>query len=320
MDGDKLPFSEVLERLFSDGRVPISPIYRLSDMTPDEMEQFEKRWAEQPEERRRVIARHLVDICEENFVVDFSPVFSHLLDDPSPDVRRAAVDGLWDTSNVAVIGKVVAMMQQDDDLAVRAAAAACLGHFVLMAEWGQIEYAVGERVVAALSETHEHPGTAENVRRASLESLGSSADSRVAQYIQDAYRSGGEQLQMSAVFAMGRSADNRWTSIVMQEMENPEWEMRLEAARAAGGIGSSDTVDGLIELLDDDVFEVRLAAVGALGQIGSDQAYEALAMRLDDERAYDLHDAIEDAIDEIEWLGGELDLSLLEWDDDDLSL
>jgi HEAT repeat protein len=212
------------------------------------------------------------------------------------------------------------MMQQDDDLAVRAAAAACLGHFVLMAEWGQIEYAVGERVVAALSETYEHPATAENVRRASLESLGSSADPRVAQYIQDAYRSGGEQLQMSAVFAMGRSADNRWTSTIMQEMENPDWEMRLEAARAAGGIGSSDAVDRLIELLDDDFFEVRLAAVGALGQIGSDQAYEALAMRLDDEQAYDLHDAIEDAIDEIEWLGGELDLSLFEWDEDDLSL
>jgi hypothetical protein len=32
-----------------------------------------------------------------------------------------------------------------------------------------------------------------------------------------------------------------------------------------------------------------------------------------------LHDAIEDAIDEIEWLGGELDLSLFEWEDDDLA-
>jgi hypothetical protein len=320
MDDDNLPFSEVLDRLFSDGPVPVSPIYRLSDMMPEEMEQFEARWPEQPEERRRVIARHMADICEENFVVDFSPVFLRLLDDPSSDVRQAAVDGLWDTSNVAVISKVVAMMQRDEDLAVRAAAAACLGHFVLMAEWGQIDYAVGERVVAALSEIYEQPETVETVRRASLESLGSSADPRVVQYIEDAYGSGGDQLQMSAVFAMGRSADNRWTSTVIQEMDNPDWEMRLEAARAAGGIGSSDAADRLIELLDDDVFEVRLAAVGALGQIGSDQAYEALAMRLDDEQSYDLHDAIEDAIDEIEWLGGELDLSLLEWDDDGLSL
>ena len=62
----------------------------------------------------------------------------------------------------------------------------------------------------------------------------------------------------------------------------------------------------------------RLAAVGALGQIGSDQAYETLASLLDDDEAYDLHEAIEEAIDEIEWLGGEMDLSLFEWNDDDL--
>lgn len=317
MDRDKLPFPEVFERLFSERRVPVSLIYRLSDMQPDELSHFEAHWPEQADERRRIIARHMADISEENFVVDFSPVFLRLLDDASPGVRRAAVDGLWDSSNLAVIGKMIGLMRQDEDSAVRAAAASCLGHFVLMAEWGQIDASSGERAVNALADTYVHPDTVESVRRASLESLGNAADPRVPDYIVDAYQSGSELMQMSAVFAMGRSADSRWMSTIIQEMDSPDWEMRAEAARAAGNVGSSDAVDRLIELLDDEEYEVRLAAVGALGQIGSDQAYEELASRLDDEDFVALHDAIEEAIDEIEWLGGEMDLSLFEWDDDE---
>lgn len=318
MDRQELPFSDVLDRLFSGSRVPVSLVYRLSDMSPEEMDAFEDRWPEQPAERRRVIARHMADISEENFVVDFSPAFLRLLADTSADVRRAAIEGLWDTSNLAVVGPMIGLMQQDQDISVRAAAASCLGHFVLMAEWGQIQQSVGDRIVKALLETYEEDETTDAVRRASLESLGNAADPRVARYIEDAYQHGGEEMQLSAVYAMGRSADSRWTAIILQEMGNPLAEMREEAARAAGNIGSSDMVDRLIELLSDVELDVQLAAVNALGQIGSDQAYEALAELMDDEEAYELHQAIEEAMDEIEWLGGEMDLALFDWDDDEI--
>lgn len=317
MDREELSFAEVLDRLFSGGRVPVSLVYRLSDMSPDEMGAFEERWPEEPAERRRVIARHMADISEENFVVDFSPAFLRLLTDTAADVRRAAVSGLWDTSNLDVVEPIIGLMQRDQDTRVRAAAASCLGHFVLMAEWGQIQRSVGDRIVKALSETYEGDETTDAVRRASLESLGNAADPRVPQYIEDAYERGGEDMQLSAVYAMGRSADGRWTPIILQEMLNPEAEMREEAARAAGSIGSSDMVDRLIELLRDEELDVQLAAVTALGQIGSDQAYEALAKLMDDEEAYALHQAVEDAMDEIEWLGGEVDLTLFDWDDDE---
>ena len=100
---DQLSFSEVLDRLFDEERVPLSLLYRLSDMTPAEMSQLTSRWPEQAEARRRVIGRHLADISEENFVVDFSPVFRLLLSDTSPAVRLAALDGLWDTTNTAAV-------------------------------------------------------------------------------------------------------------------------------------------------------------------------------------------------------------------------
>lgn len=318
MERDQLPFSAVLDRLFSEPRVPLSLVYRLSDMSPDEMDAFEARWATEPAERRRVLARHMADISEENFVVDFSPVFVRLLEDEVPEVRLAAIEGLWDSSNVSVVGRVIGLMESDSNMDVRAAAASCLGHYVLMAEWGQIQQEVGDRIVKALKTQYESDDVSDGVRCATLESLGNSADPRVRGYISEAYDRGSESMQQSAVYAMGRSADAHWTPIVIQEMRSPYAEMREEAARAAGNIGSSDAVDRLIELLQDDELEVQLAAVAALGQIGSDQAYEALAELLNDEGAYELHEAADEAMEEIQWLGHDLDLMDLDgWDDDD---
>ena len=314
---DGLPFTEVLDRLFKEPDVSISLVYRLSDMTVEEMEHFQSRWPEQADRRRRVIARHMADISEENFVVDFSPAFRFLLSDPSRDVRLSALDGLWDTSNTDVVGPIIDLMQADAEEDVRASAAATLGHFVLMGEWGQIDHDVADRIVEALLGQVDRSDTAESVRRASVESLGNAPHPRIPEIIGQAYHSGDDSMQLSAIFAMGRSADRRWVSTINDEMLNSSPEMRVEAARAAGNIGASDCVDRLIELLDDEELDVQLAAVTALGQIGSDRAYETLQRLAMDAEEYRLAEAIEDAMDEIEWLGGEIDLSLFEWEEDD---
>lgn len=318
MERENLSFTEVLNRLF-EGDVPISLVYRLSDMSPEEMDDFMSRWPEQSDGRRRVIARHMADICEENFVVDFSPVFRQLLSDEVPEVRLAALEGLWDTSNLAVVAPIITLMRDDPDLTVRAAAASALGHFVLMAEWDQIEKGIADEIVEELFAIYTGGETREEVRRAALESLGNSADPRIPDLIDDAYHQGSQEMQASALFAMGRSADGRWLPLIVREMESPTPEMRAEAARAAGNIGHSDGVDKLIDLLRDDWLEVQLAAILALGQIGSDQAYEALeSLRREVDRD-PLQEAIEEAMDEIQWLGGEVDLTLFEWSEDESS-
>lgn len=316
MDHRQLPFETVLTRLFTDSAVPISLIYRLSDMTPEELLTFCERWRDQDDERRRVIARHMADISEENFVVDFSPAFLELLADRSEEVRLAALDGLWDTSNLNVVDPIIGLMRSDVALEVRAAAASALGHFVLLGEWNQISQSIADRIVDALLEEYTRGDVPEAVQRATLESLGNAAHPRLPELIDEAYRHGGEALQLSAIFAMGRSADRRWTPIIRDELESPVAEMRMEAARAAGSIGDSDTVDRLIELLDDEDLEVQLAAIDALARIGSDQAYEALVAKMEDPDASVLYEALEEALDEIEWLGGDIDLSMFEWDED----
>jgi len=316
---ESLPFPEVLKEIFDRPEVAIAQLYRLSDMSPEEMEAVMARWPELPEQRRRIVTRHLADLSEENFVVDFSPLLRRFLSDPSPEVRLAALDGLWDTSNTTCVSPIIRLMEEDAEERVRAAAAATLGHFVLLGEWGQLSPRISERIVAALLATFDSDRTSAMVRRATVESLGNSAHPRVAQIIDDGYHQGEETMRLSAVFAMGRSADPRWLPTILDEMSSPEPEMRMEAARAAGNLGSSDAVERLVELLEDEELEVQLAAVTALGQVGNEQAQEALQELMQDPESIALLEAAEAALEEIEWLGGEIDLTMMDWDEDELA-
>ncbi len=299
----------------NDEHVSVPLLYRLSDLMADELATFRERWTEMPEERRYIIVRHLADITEENFEVDFSDVFAHCLQDNAAPIREAALDGLWDTERVNLISPIVDVMEHDPSVKVRMMAAATLGHYVLLAEWGQIPAARVEKVVNALLAELENKATAVQVRRAALESLGAASHPKVPALIEDAYENGDLEMQLSAVFAMGRSADNRWLPIVLDEMGSPYEEMRLEAARAAGGIGDTEAADDLVDLTADDDLEVRLAAVTALGQIGGDQARQALERLAEDPDAEELYDAVDEALEEFDWLGGEV--YLMDWEPDD---
>lgn len=312
----KHTIEDVMNTLRSDQPISIPMLFELSDLTPDELDHFCTEWSEIEEERRRIIIRHLADITEENFQVDFSEVFSHCLDDNAPSVRMASLDGLWDTDRLGLIEPILELMESDANTEVRSLAAATLGHYVLMGEWRQIPYEhispIVERLIGQL-DSEESP---QSVKRAALESIGAATHPRVSSLIEDAYDSANPKMQVSAVYAMGRSVDKRWLPIIVDEMLNPTMEMRIEAARAAGEIGGSDFIPNLAELIWDEELEVRLMAIAALGQIGGDLAEEVLQDLLLDPEASDVHHAAIEAIDEMSWLNGDFDLSLFDWEND----
>lgn len=317
MDEEKqLPFSSVIEKLFTADPLPLDLLYRLSDMAEAEWASFWQGWTAVADERRRVIIRHLADISEENFVVDFGPVFAQALTDGHAPVRVAALDGVWDSTNIRLVRPIIDLMQNDEDEAVRAAAAAALAHYVLLSEWGQLPASISPTIVEALLAEYDKPDTAVAIKRSALEALGAANHPRVAALIEEAYESSLPEMQMSAIFAMGSSADSRWLSIVIGEMQNPSSEMRAEAARAAGAIGSSNAVDKLANLLMDEDMAVSAAAVEALGQIGGDRPMEILQDLLEDSDFEDLHELIEEVMDEMIWLGGDIDFNWLDVDVD----
>jgi HEAT repeat protein len=308
---------EVLVDLDKDERVAIPLLYRLSDLTPDDLSIFCSAWSDFDEERRRVILRHLADISEENFEVDFSDIFAFCLADGSSAVRKASLDGLSDTERLTLIQPILDVMLNDENVEVRALAAATLGHLVLMAEWKQIPDSVTKPIVRKLLAILDDKSTPMALRRSALESISTSSHQRVPQLIENAYTNGDLEFQISALYAMGRSADDAWLPDILEEMSNSSFEMRLEAARAAGSIGHIDAVQGLAELLVDNELEVRLTAVTSLGKIGGARAQELLETLTEDSEYDELNKAALDSLEEMTWLGGEIDLSLLDWENSD---
>jgi len=314
-DETEQSFSSVLDALFEDEQLPIHLLYRLTDLTADEMAEFNRRWPEIPAERRRVIVRHLADISEENFVVDFAPIFAQCFKDSSAPVRVAALDGLWDATHVPLVRPIIDMMQHDESVEVRAAAAAALAHYVLLAEWGELPVAISPPIVDALLAEYKKKETAVPVKRAALEALGAASHPHIDSLIEEAYESDDFAMQLSAVFAMGSSANNRWLPTILDEMSNPAAAMRVEAARAAGAMGSSDVIDDLANLTVDEELDVRLTAVTALGQIGGEAAQRILVDLADDPESEELHEAVDEALEELTWMAG--DLKLMSSDDGD---
>ncbi len=303
-----IPFSEVLEKIFQGDPIPVHLLFRLSDMVPWDSERFQKTWAAADDERRRLIMRHLADLAEESFIVDYSSIFKLGLADDYAEVRLAALDGLWDSTDTRFVSLLLTMMQEDPSLDVRAAAASGLAHYVLMAEWGQIPARVSDQIVGVMLTEYEKPGTAVPVKRAALEALGATNHPRVTELIKEAYDSRFEDMRISAIFAMGNTADDRWLATILAELENPDAEMRAEAARAAGLLGRSDAVEPLALLLDDEDADVRVAAIVGLGQIGGAQAQNILGALLEDPDQEDMHELIEETIEDMLLLSGELDI------------
>lgn len=311
------PITALLDDLESEQPLVISTLYRLSDLGQTELDQVAARWPRLSEERRYAVVQHLADISEDNFQVDFTPMFTFCLRDAAANVRRAALEGLWDSEDLALVPTLLDLLKNDKDVDVRAAAAGTLGHYVLLTEWEQLPRSATVGVVEALMAQLENDRTPVVLRRAALEAVSSAGDERLSGLIEAAYRDDDEEMQAAALFAMGNNADKRWVKYVRQEIKNESPVLREEAVRAAGNIGTSDLVEDVIEALrEDDDLSVQMAAVTALGQMGSQQAREALGELLEDEDAEELHELIEEALEEIDMFAG-MDLFDFDLDDED---
>ncbi len=304
----ELPFADILTALFTREPVPIHLLFHLSDLLPENVAAFAHQWESVTEERRQVLVRHLADLSEENAETNFEAIFTLCLQDKNPEIRIAALDGLWDSSNTKLIMPIVHLLQTDPQQMVRAAAAAALTHYVLMAEWGEIPLRFSQPITQALLAVYRDETNSLPLKKAALEALGGSNHPDVPGLIEAAYESHWFELQLSAVFAMGNSADARWLSTIIAEMSNPAVEMRAEAARAAGALGKSDALEGLEQLTMDEDQDVALAAVAALGQIGGDEASRILTELAEDPEYEHLYEAIDEALEEIDLFAGQFEL------------
>jgi HEAT repeat protein len=270
----------------------------LTSLSANELVQFLERFAHMGIKRRAEIIEGLTDLAEENVEMNFNDIFIACLQDPDATVRAGSVGGLWEYEDRSLIDTLIAMLNQDRQESVRAAAAMGLGKFALLAELGELHREDKDKIEGALVSVIESGGEALEVRRRAVESIAVFSSPEVAQIILAAYSSAEHKMRVSAIYAMGMSCDPQWLETLLKELGNPDAEIRYEAAVACGELGEEEAVPYLIELIHDVDPQVQLFAITALGRIGGDGAEAALSECLNDLDGH-VRDAAEDAMDEL---------------------
>lgn len=251
-------------------------LQRLSDLPLDEAREFKRVWGSIDVKRRRRIVAALAELAEENFEYDFTAAFYVAMADADAEVRRQAIEGLWESMTYDTADRLVDRLRQDPAPEVRAAAASSLGRFTYLMEMGKTDRVTARKVRDALLSAYRNEAETVLVRRRALEALGYLCDDEVTNTLAQAYQSHDETMRASAIFAMGRNCHPRWFNVIASEMQNPNPELRFEAARAAGELEDQRAVPLLEDLVSDPDTEVRLAAIASLGEIGGPQAKRVL--------------------------------------------
>lgn len=271
----------------------------LSALGPESLRVFWLAWRQFPAERRHELVQALDELGEDNLDLDFRPVLRACLSDDDPEVRAAAIRGLWEDDSERTMDRLITLLDDDAGI-VRAAAAVALAPFAQRAELGELTMPAAQRILSALLGAVIDPEQPLEVRRRAVEGLGYFAGSREAQTeIGRAYAHSEVTMRESAVLAMGRSMRPTWFPYIERELKSPSPALRYEAARAVGELADDGRplLPALLPLVDDDDTEISLAAIWALGQIGGSNAkrlLERLARSKDVTRRQAANDALEE--------------------------
>lgn len=284
--------------------------YGLSDLTPAELAQLKPVWEALNAEYRAKLLRALAESSENNYELSYGSIGLFNLKDLSADVRRAALELLWENESLEFMHQLISLAQFDADDGVRATAVNELGRFILAGELGDLPEHETEKAQETALRLYNNAALSVEIRRRALEAISNSSHDGLTEAIRKAYKSLDHDLQVSAIFAMGRSCDNEeWEDTVLNELDSEDAEKRFEAARAAGELTIFDAVPKLSGLIAEDDREIQEAAIWSLGEIGGKEALRVLNALLDvlDKGKDDAFvDLIEDAIGSASLVDGSL--------------
>jgi len=277
-----LPIEEIITDL-CDSSQPLrnSRLVELSSLNSEELELWERAWANIKPKRRRQIIYRLVELAEDNFELDFDSIFRNCLKDQDAEVRSKAIEGLWESEDSSLISPFVNLLEQDGSENVQAAVATALGKFAMLAELNRLRSGHTSKICQALLGVISDKNRTVKVRRQALEAVAPLNLPQVEKAIREAYQSHNRQLRISAIYAMGKNYNCSWLPILLRELSSADAEIRYEAAGACGELGEEAASPYLVELIGDPDVDVQVAALQALGKISGGEAKECLQQCLD---------------------------------------
>lgn len=232
---------------------------------------------------------------EETFFTDYSKEIALLATDPEVNIRKDAIDLLWDDPNSENMHLLLNLAQNDPVPEARQKAIIGLGRYIyegmefsfnesfseLVLPEEEIledsitkeEYFQVKRYLLDLYHDFEKPISE---RRYALESLGFAIEEDVLEIIREAYNSEEKLLKLSAVFAMGRNGLLCWKNILMTEIDSRDRAIQQEAISAVGAMGLGEAGTKLLDLTYSPNPDIAKTAIWALAQTGWQGAYERL--------------------------------------------
>ncbi len=293
------------QNLEQDGVTPDRSLMALlSGLMDNDLLRMQALWPGLSTTVRRELTGALQEITEADFAVDFSAIFRIALMDSDADVRTSALEGLAEAEDVRLVPEYVRILHNDPSPEVRRAAAEGLGRFVLLGELQKIRPVPFRRAVQALQATYTSPGETLAVRQCAVEAMAFTGEYGVPAMIKRAYTDNESDMRRSAIVAMGHSADDTWAQFVQRELVSSDPRMRLAAVRACGELQIAASVEDIISLTDDVDVDVQAMALWALGQIGGTLARKTLRRfaKSDDEA---LASVADEALQELEFFHGD---------------
>ena len=130
----------------------------LSDLPLAEAAETYALFASLTPRRRLELVSTLAEQAEANVHLNFLAVMRECLNDGEAQVRKVAIDGLWEDERTSLVGPLVRLLGEDPAPEVRAAAAVSLGRFVLLGVLGEISDATAARAERAMRGAWSRPG------------------------------------------------------------------------------------------------------------------------------------------------------------------
>lgn len=277
IEDDILPVEQTITNLANSDQPLLNVrLADLSDLNPQQVSLLDDVWQDIEPKRQRQIIQRLVELADNDVCLNFDAIFKHLLRDKDEEVRRTAIEGLWENEETCLIQPLINLMEHDSSLKVQKAAAQALGRFAMLAEYRKIAADYTPRLSRILLATFTDSSKPIELRRRALEAVAPLSLLQVREAITEAYHNGNAAIKASAIYAMGKNCDPHWLPILVTELAATDAEARYEAAAACGELGEEAAVPYLIELTDDTDADVQIASVQALGKIGSSEAREHL--------------------------------------------
>jgi HEAT repeat protein len=294
-----IPFQQVLDQLL-DTEKPFPPqsLYRFSDLDKNDLARLSKVWPSLPAWRRKALMEDIEALGEDNTLLSFDAIGQFAVSDSDPEVRLPAIRVLWEYENPALVRIFLDLLDENQNEAVRTAAANGLGKFIYLGELEEIPEKLQRQIEDRLLDIMSSDDLAA-VRRSALESLGYSTRDEVPKLIEDAFKSGDKNWKASALFAMGRSSNIAWKPQVLAMLDSPIPILRAEAARAVGELEIAAASPLLLELLDDPDDQTRQASIWSLSQLGGEGVREVLERLWEETEDEEESEYIEMALDNL---------------------